>query len=202
MCLSNLSTSTSFLYVDLVSLKSIFKQLYYFKLFLTCLICLISAILGTDSLNSANVPLSNKQNKLCFALEPHAARQQYGLNEFTPILFDKKTFLFHFVWSPLDYFDFQLNFHWTASLFRSICYHIFDYCVKHYQPLRSCALVIVLQDVNMFMSCMAICDAMFTNVFIQETLLKLLQLTFTDDKTRSKLQFLCVVGLLENGVHK
>jgi len=44
------------------------KRLQFFAAvelsFLTCLICSTSAILGTNGLNSADVPLSNKQTKL------------------------------------------------------------------------------------------------------------------------------------------
>jgi len=39
-------------------------MLIYYKSLLTCLICFISTILGTNSLNSADVLLSKKQTKL------------------------------------------------------------------------------------------------------------------------------------------
>jgi len=59
----NISTSTLLLYVDQKS----FLLLVYYKLFLTCLICFISTSLGTNSLNNADVPLSNKQTHVAFA---------------------------------------------------------------------------------------------------------------------------------------
>jgi len=54
----DVSTSTLFIYVELVSLKSI----------LTYLICVISTALSTDSLNSADVSLNNKQTKHTFTI--------------------------------------------------------------------------------------------------------------------------------------
>jgi len=41
----------------------VFDILVYYKSFLTCLICFSSTFLGTNSLNSADVPLNNKHTK-------------------------------------------------------------------------------------------------------------------------------------------
>jgi len=43
---------------------TLFLPFVYYKLFLTCLICSISTILVTNSLNSVDVPLSNKQTNV------------------------------------------------------------------------------------------------------------------------------------------
>jgi len=59
-------TNSRYLYVDSVPIcwtcqsHSLLKFLYFIP-FLTFLVCIISTILGTNSLNSADVPLSNKQ---------------------------------------------------------------------------------------------------------------------------------------------
>jgi len=47
--------------IKLVSLRSFFNYFFYYKSFLTCLVCSTSTILGTIGLNSGDVPLSNKQ---------------------------------------------------------------------------------------------------------------------------------------------
>jgi len=47
-----------------VSVSNRVQLLVYFKSFLTYLICFISTILGTNSINSAVAPLGNKQTKL------------------------------------------------------------------------------------------------------------------------------------------
>jgi len=61
LCSSNKSSSTMCLYVKLaMQYQIVFQQLVYFKSFLTCLVCFISTILGTNSQNSADVPLINK----------------------------------------------------------------------------------------------------------------------------------------------
>jgi len=49
------------LYVELASLKSFFKITCLLQIVLTCHTCFISAILGSNGLNSADVPLSNRQ---------------------------------------------------------------------------------------------------------------------------------------------
>jgi len=59
LCLSSISTSTLFLYVELVSRK-LFLTTRLLKIVLTCLICFISTILGTNSLNCAHVQSSKK----------------------------------------------------------------------------------------------------------------------------------------------
>jgi len=47
-----------------LSLSNRLLTTFYFKSFLMCLICFISTNLGTNSLNSVDVPLSNKQKNL------------------------------------------------------------------------------------------------------------------------------------------
>jgi len=41
-----------------------FYKRFYYKSFLACLVCFISTIFGTNSQNSADVPLSNKQTNV------------------------------------------------------------------------------------------------------------------------------------------
>jgi len=55
-CLFIISTSTLFLYVEHVSLKS-----FNNNSFLICLLCFISTIVGTNSLNSADMQLTYEQ---------------------------------------------------------------------------------------------------------------------------------------------
>jgi len=64
------SISTACTTVFIVSILIVFIHytnifIVYFKSFLTCLVCFISTNIDTSSLNSADVPLSNKQTKYC-----------------------------------------------------------------------------------------------------------------------------------------
>jgi len=64
LCFSIISTSTFFLYVELVSLESVFNSTSISHR------CFTSPILGINNLNSVDLPLSNKQSNklLCWIL--------------------------------------------------------------------------------------------------------------------------------------